>query len=382
MTSVSLRASSPASWKAEVMTNVKAPSAAIEPTVARRYLLSVLAGLATCCALFLALLVSLNATGNLPPPAFANSLCTDEKLSFLRDQQIESPNLLVIGSSVAWRHIDSETLVKMLPGTRPLNAGFCGLTANQSAFVANWMLDRYQSVRHVLMVVAPQDLTRCTATRTEIFNRADADKFVFGHEMRWPYYFKYFDPISLARGAATIKDRRMGRTEFDDLVMTRFGDGPLDTKLTREMGYEDLDPIDPACLGALEALVARLNREGRTFSIVTTPIHPGWIADGVSRSQFVAEAHASLATLTDKEKIPFWNAATEWVTPKESFTDAIHLRWSVAKSFTAAVAQHLSGPLSHGPSDAVEHHPGPLRRRAMSALGEPAPERQGSTTFN
>lgn len=167
------------------MTNKETPLPEIAPAAAGRYLFAMLAGVTSCFMLFIALLAVLDRSGHLPPPAFANSLCTDEKLNFMRDHKVDSPNLLVVGSSVAWRHIDGETLESMLPGTRPLNAGFCGLTVNQSVFVADWMLDRYPRVNDVLLVVSPQDLTRCNATRTEVFSRTDADSFVFGDAWRW-----------------------------------------------------------------------------------------------------------------------------------------------------------------------------------------------------
>lgn len=326
------------------MTDGKATHLGIASAVARRYLLAVLAGILGSCALFIALLAALNHWGHLPPPAFANSLCADEKLRFLRDRPVASPNLLVIGSSVAWRHIDSGILAEMLPGTKPLNAGFCGLTANQSVFVAHWMLDRYADVRHVLLVVAPQDLTRCRKTRSALFDRKDADSFVYQRASTWPYYFRYFDPVSLVRSAFTIKDRRNGQVDFDVLVFDAYGDGPLDTQRTRELGYEEQEPLDPACFDALRSLTERLEREGRTLSIVTTPLNPDWLAQEGSRATFVEEANNALLLLSRQQGLSYWNAATEWKTPTASFTDAIHLRWSAAQTFTAAVAQHLFPP--------------------------------------
>lgn len=324
------------------MSEAKPDAREIAPATARRYLLAVLAGILGSCVLFVSLLEGLDRSGHLPPPAFANSLCADEKLRFLRDRPVDPPNLLVIGSSVAWRHIDGEGLVRMLPGTRPLNAGFCGLRANQTAFVANWMLDRYPTVRHVLMVLSPQDLTRCAATPSELFDREDVDRFVHGNAMRWRYYFKYFDPVSLARAAFTIKDRREGKADFDDLVFTAYGDGPLRTKLTRELGSEDKDPIDPACFVALRSLMARLDREDIAFSVVTTPVHPEWIAEDHDRLAVLKDIDDRLRALTAPDGSSYWNAATEWRVPTSSFTDAIHLRWPAAREFTNAVAQHLA----------------------------------------
>lgn len=127
--------------------------------------------------------------------------------------------------------------------------------------------------------------------------------------------------------------------------MNRFGDGPLDTTLTRGLGYEERDPLDPTCFEALKTLVARLKRDGKTLSVVTTPVHPEWIRQDNARQVLVSNANAQLKSFSAAEGVFFWNAATEWVTPTESFVDAIHLRWSVAKTFTAAIARHLSPPL-------------------------------------
>ena len=52
-------------------------------------------------------LAALNGMGLLPPPQFSNNLCIDEKLAYLRAHPIEPPTILTVGSSVAWRSIDS-----------------------------------------------------------------------------------------------------------------------------------------------------------------------------------------------------------------------------------------------------------------------------------
>lgn len=52
--------------------------------VLSRYLLSLFAGLFGALAMFCLTLLSLDRTGSLPPPAFSNKLCVNEKLSFMR----------------------------------------------------------------------------------------------------------------------------------------------------------------------------------------------------------------------------------------------------------------------------------------------------------
>src|SRR5690606_34348371 len=98
-------------------------------------------GVLGALGLFWLALFWLERTENLSPPAFSNNLCVDEKLDFLRSNPIVSPNLLVIGSSVAWRHVDGDALVREIPDANPLNGAFCGLFANQAVYVANWLLD-------------------------------------------------------------------------------------------------------------------------------------------------------------------------------------------------------------------------------------------------
>ncbi|HCA66090.1 MAG TPA: hypothetical protein DEP73_18415, partial [Pseudomonas sp.] len=135
------------------------------------YLLGMFAGLFGMLGGFAALLAWLNHTDNLPPPAFSNSLCVDEKLHFLRHNPIADPNLLIVGSSVAWRHVDGDVLIEQTPGLRPLNGAFCGLHANQSTYVANWLLDREPSVRQVVMIVDPLDFAGCWKVPDAVFDR-------------------------------------------------------------------------------------------------------------------------------------------------------------------------------------------------------------------
>ena len=62
----------------------EAPSRASPGPTPLRYLAALAAGALGACALFYVLLFGLQASGNLPPPAFTNSLCIDEKLNFMR----------------------------------------------------------------------------------------------------------------------------------------------------------------------------------------------------------------------------------------------------------------------------------------------------------
>lgn len=309
---------------------------------AARYLLAILAGLIGALTLFCLTLFGLERTGNLPPPAFSNSLCVDEKLNFLRDNPILSPNLLVIGSSVAWRHVDGNALIQAMPQVRPMNGAFCGLFANQSTYVGHWLLDREPSIRNVVMITNPQDFTGCWKAPTAVFDREDVTPFVFGGAPRWGYYMRYFAPQSLVRNALSVKAQRAGEIEWDPLVFNRFGDGPLQTSNTRELLYGRPDALDHNCFDALRDMSSRLQREGRTLMVVSTPLHPQWKETYDPDGTFLADFDARVTAALEPSGSTYWNADKDWLTPLDSFVDAVHLRWSAVPEFTMALAEQIS----------------------------------------
>jgi hypothetical protein len=304
--------------------------------------------------LFCLALLGLEQTGNLPPPAFSNNLCVDEKLSFMRANRIESPNLLVIGSSVAWRHVNGHVLAQASPELRPMNGAFCGLFANQSTYVAHWLLDREPSIRSVVMIADPQDFAGCWKAPTAVFNREHVDNYVYQDVSHWNYYISYFAPKSLVRNALTVKAQRVGQIEWDPLVFNRFGDGPLVTDNTRQLMYGRPDALDRNCFDALRELSARLQEEGRQLMVVSTPLHPQWKEkydpDGTFLAAFDQRIVDSLGASGT-----YWNADKDWNTPVTSFVDAVHMRWSAVQEFSAALAEQMqkaaTGP---GPAPALE----------------------------
>lgn len=320
-----------------------AARAEADPTGMRAtYLLALLVGLFGSLGAFALLLAGLEITDNLPPPAFSNSLCVDEKLSFLRDNPVRDPNLLVIGSSVAWRHVDGEVLVEQAPGSRPFNGAFCGLHANQAVYVANWLLDRHPGIRQVVMIVDPLDFAGCWKVPDAVFDRNDVDSYVNGQVSPWNYYLRYFSPRSLLHNARTIKAQRANLIEWDPLVFNRYGDGPLEPRGDRGLFYGRPDPLDSGCFTALAALAGRLEQEKRQLMVVSTPLHPQWKEEFDHDGSFLDYFDNRLsAALADSDTARYWNADREWVAPPSAFVDAIHLRWSAVRDFSSALARQL-----------------------------------------
>jgi hypothetical protein len=318
-------------------TQETAAPAAIRP----RYLWTLLGSVAASFVGYYALLGGLSATGNLPAPAFANSVCVDEKLAHMRDNPVASPNLLVIGSSVAWRHFDGAAVARLTPASVPLNGAFCGLPAQQSTYVADWLLGHHPSVREVLLIASPQDFENCTKLRREIFDTADADAYVFDKASPWPYYIKYFSPGSLLRNSLDIAGKRDGTVKMDPLVFDRYGSGPADIESSRELLYGSVGSLDPACFATLKELAERLRQDGRRLMVASTPLHPEWKAlhdpDGATRKAFSTGIRATLAG----GKGEFWDSDAAGVVTQDAFYDGIHLRWSAVTPFSEALARHF-----------------------------------------
>lgn len=288
----------------------------------------------------------------LPPPQLSNNLCMDQKLAYLRAHPIRQPTILATGSSVTWRSFDSSAVLQATGGKAvPLNGAFCGLKINQTRFVTEYLVRRVPSIRQVVTILAPQDLTECAATNPRVFDPADVDDFVFRHSSEFAFYLKYFDPLTLIKNVFILRSMRRGTHPLNTMRMNRFGDAPLDTAASRGLTYGALPARDPVCLVALRKLAKDLGAEGRRLIVVTMPVNPAWKArydpDGAvmrNTSHLIRQALAGSGAI-------FWDANHHFAMKRSAFIDAIHIRWSAARTFSRAlvVATGL-GAVSQGNS--------------------------------
>ena len=124
-------------------------------------------------------------------------------------------------------------------------------------------------------------------------------------------------------------------------MFNRFGDGPLDTRNTRELLYGRPDPLDSSCFEALQGMSARLAQEGRELMVVSTPLHPKWKEKYDPDGTFMADFDKRIMDTLSATGGTYWNADKDWSTPVTSFVDAVHMRWSVVHDFTAALAEQM-----------------------------------------
>lgn len=292
-----------------------------------RYLAVVAATIVIVAVAFVGALSGLAAAQRKPPPAFTNSHCFDAKLEFLRQHPPAAPTHLIVGSSVPWRNIDAAAIVEQHPEVRPLNGAFCGLSINQSAFVARFLLQRYPTITHVLLLVAPFDMNACRSNRTAMFDAADVSAYLAGVD-DVNFYFKYFDLFSLIENAFSTK-----------WIFARYGDGPLYAPDREGLVYGPAPNIQSECLAALAGLADDVERSGKHLVVVTMPLRGDWSEkydrDAKARTQLGNEIRRAL----DGKPAVFWDAWSEITIPPADYTDAVHLRWSAVPSFTRRLVQ-------------------------------------------
>jgi hypothetical protein len=336
----------PVNTKADMVTEVS--EAATTPTWSG-YLVAFFGSIAAMFALYYGALLGLSAAGHLPPPAFTNSLCIDEKFASMRQELPAAPNMLVVGSSVAWRHFDGDTMTHALPEAVPFNGGMCGRSINQTEYATEWLLGHFGMVRNVLLIASPQDFNNCSSSSTAFFDRRDVDDYVFGQVSPWLFYTRYFSLVSLARNALSIADRRSGADRIDPLVFDKYGSGPLGGDGVRgALLYGRVAEADAACLQALSRLGAKLRDEGRRFMVVSTPLHPEWRRLHDPKGEYLDRLNAAIRTALAEGGGEYWDSNSSPSPAAGDFFDAIHLRWTAVPEFTGALmrAFHLDRRLA------------------------------------
>lgn len=305
----------------------------------RSYVVAIVVGVAGMLAVFGAALMVLSARDSLPAPQFANSQCVDEKLRAMRLQPPDRPELLVVGSSVAWRHFNGDAARALGAGVRTYNAGFCKANVRQTQRATEWLVERLPTVARVVFIASPMDFEGCAAGPQVQFDIADVDDYVFGHGFAGQYYLRYFDPAALARNAATIRHARADPNTFDSVVVSPLGDGPI-APPWRGLHYGPTAP-ETACFAALRDFAGAMSRRGVRLDITITPMHPDWKVryggdgyPGALEQRIAAALRGTDARYHAQPLQP----------DTGNFYDAMHLRWSATGAYTRALLQEIGYP--------------------------------------
>jgi hypothetical protein len=225
-------------------------------------------GSATIGAGFLAL----RSKGLLPPPPLAATGCIDAKFTELRSAPLTDRNLIAVGSSATWRNLDMAAFERRFPGTRAYNAATCYLHADQTAYLAEFLLERIPRVRTVVTVVAPRDFETCPPQDTAFFDADLAHAYLFRGVPGWVVRIAGFRPLHLVREARRIREERAGGG-----VRTH-NDGYGSSILEHRQGWRPPLAIDHRCHAGLTRLEAAAAEAGARLAVVTFPVMPEWAA--------------------------------------------------------------------------------------------------------
>lgn len=279
----------------------------------------------------------------MPAPAISTLVHMDEKLRFIRERPALDPTILAVGSSVTWRQVAGGAFDGIAGGPgRFLNGGTALLQVHQTRAMAGFYLDHFPNVRTLLVLVSLPDFSDCTVQPEHLVAQRDAARYTFND---WPspyFYFRYVSPQRYLRTAMTLPERRTPLT--GDLYLDAHGSGPLQVPDTMKRGlrYGKI-ARDPACVAALDGLVADTEARGVQLVLVFAPIHPDYRASFPAETAWlggVASQVAAAAKRSGKNTLVL-DMIRDPSFAGQDFFDAFHLQWNAVKVLSKRIVGSL-----------------------------------------
>jgi hypothetical protein len=296
---------------------------------ARAYLIAFVGATILSVVLFYASLGVLRATDRLSPPPVSGTWCIDSRLAWLRDNpDWKNAGLIAVGSSATWHNLDFGILSSEAQARGVVNAAPCFLTANQTRYLTEFLIQRAPKLETVMMVLTPRDFQGCLRNPTAFFDPDLVDQFLAGKISRAWLRFRNFRLRDVFLHAV-YADERSAQVQFDQC-----GSSPLVSEV-QDTGY----PVRPesSCYAEVTRLAALLESKGIKFIAVTFPVMQGW-AERHDRSG-AAQAHfrSGIESAVAPTKAILVDGMANWRAPDSSFTDPVHLQWPETAAFTRFV---------------------------------------------
>lgn len=282
----------------------------------------------------------------MPAPAISRLAHFDEKLRFLRERREIDPQVLAVGSSLAWRQLDGARVQQALaPSGQFLNGATARLQIHQTRFLTRFYLDHYRQVRTVLLLTGLPDFEDCSNEPAEIFDTTDAARYAFAD---WPsayFYVRYFAPRRYVGLFAALERRR--RPFTGDMFLDRYGSGPVRLPAGTKLGlrYGSFE-TDPACIAALIDLAGVLKRRQVEFVIVFTPVNPLYNQAHPSADAQLDRIVRDVRSGTDADGTTVVALHGDDRFEAGDFYDAFHFEWPGVQQFTAALMAELENARS------------------------------------
>lgn len=272
--------------------------------------------------------------GLLPAPPLAATWCIDEKFAAFREAPLEDRTLLAVGSSATWRNLDMAVLEQRFPGTRPYNAAPCYLHIDQTAFLAETLLERMPAVETVLTVVAPRDFESCPIEAREFFDTRLFNAYLDGVVPAWMPYVTGFRPLYLARTALELRNGREPAPEA--VAEDRYG-----SSILRNPHHWRPEPVfDAACYAGLTALEEAAAAKGARLVVASLPVMPEWKARFDPEGKLIESwTRAMAAALREPSSILIDGRKLEWDDGR--FADPVHVLYPHHTPFTDFIARAM-----------------------------------------
>ena len=297
----------------------------------RSYWFGNVAGVVAILGVMAGVIAYLSHIDRMPAPAMTLVQHLDEKLRYLRDHPELTPELVAVGSSIAWRQLDGRPFAERLGEGHVLNGASAFLQVHQTRFLTNFYADNLPQLQTVMVMLGPTDFKDCSSVSAELFNSDDASGYAFQRHASLIYYLKYFAPLTYLRRITTLQRKRAPLT--GEMWMDEYGSGPMQwtESMMRGLRYGAIT-LDKHCADALHHLVSDLITRGIRPVVIFPPIHPEYrqlFPQTITDLKAVAEE----LRVSTSGKVQIIDIIEDSSRP-EDFFDAVHLQWSAVRQLS------------------------------------------------
>lgn len=271
---------------------------------------------------------------NLIAPAISSVESVNEKFRFLRNRPDLDPQVIAVGSSITWRHIDGAAL-SAGTGASVLNGATGLLAVHQTRALTRLYMDLYPRAATFVMLTSLTDFGACTRNGT-LFRPDDAAAYIRRERAELFFYLKY---LTLARYYAAARSWPEATTPFTgDRWLDAYGSSPMQVA-DRGLRYGAL-PFDATCVEELKRFSSELRARGRQLAVVVMPARPEYLArypDAAMQLDTVIDEAEPQFRTDGNLLVDFRDVAVE----SADFWDAFHLQWSAVRRINPALTAKL-----------------------------------------
>lgn len=272
----------------------------------------------------------------LPAPPLTATNCIDEKFKFLHEAELQSVQLLAVGSSATWRNLAMDEFVRVRSEVRPFNAAPCFLHIDQTAYFTGFLMKNMSNVSTVLSIIAVRDFEECPSQETAFFDEGTAQRYIFGKSVPWHLYLTNMRPTAFAQDIIRLRRMRLDPSNWATLRMDAYGSSPM----TGRIRWMPPPRFDERCFAALTQLEEIVRAQGARLVIASVPTMPRWRQtfdpDGAITADFRRRLRQAL-----KDPTTLFIDAEAFTASDDAFADPVHLIGDAVAGFNRLIIQRM-----------------------------------------